>query len=309
VIAGSGGIERSALGPMVKLDDGGQGVVYRTVQRPGVLFKEYHGGTQVDTKALEKITAAVYQLPEVQRAWLQQRAAIPTNLVFHQRQCVGFLMPEAPASFREDIGGKSKLLELQYLIYRPKPIWAHLRLPDAAGRLALLRRVAILFDQLHQVQVVIGDVSFRNLLWTVNPEPDIFLIDCDGMRLTGELPAVPSVETVDWDDPALAGRAPGLSSDRYKLGLLMHRVLTGTPDTRPASPRVDVEGQPIAPELLSLLDKVKDDESVPRPLASEWLQTLEGRPRIPLLPVKQRRPRQSAEEPQRPMIRVKPPAA
>jgi hypothetical protein len=76
---------------------------------------------------------------------------------------------------------------------------------------------------------VVGDVSMRNLLWACEPEPSIFLLDCDGMRFAGESPAVPAAETLDWDDPSLGTDPPNLNSDRYKLTLIVQRVLTVRP--------------------------------------------------------------------------------
>src|SRR3954463_10275246 len=92
-----------------------------------------------------------------------------------------------------------------------------------------------------QLQVIpLGDVSMRNLLWTVEPEPNVFLLDCDSMRLAGDSPAVPAAETVDWDDPALGTKTPNLSSDRYKLAMIVQRVLLVESQARPHDPALQI---------------------------------------------------------------------
>src|SRR5690606_15661600 len=131
--------------------------------------------------------------------------------------------------------------------------------------------------------VIVGDVSMKNFLWTLRDGPAIFALDCDGFRLNGHHPAVPQPQTPDWEDrTAVQGRAT-LESDRYKLALLVIRVLLADPYLTPA----DVTRRPeLAGELgeaLTGLVRRAAAERV-RPPAEHWLRALDGRPTVTLSP-------------------------
>ncbi len=68
----------------------------------------------------------------------------------------------------------------------------------------------------------------RNWLWSVTPRPAVYLIDCDGFRVSGCAPVLPPKETGDWRDPVLlAGSTTTEMSDRFKLALAIFRILLG----------------------------------------------------------------------------------
>jgi hypothetical protein len=117
-------------------------------------------------------------------------------------------------------------LELQFLLYPRRAMWADLALPDAAQRRRIAAAYVELFQALHSGEVVVGDVSMRNLLWTLAGGPSVFAIDCDGFRLAGRPPAVRPAGTAGWVDPAGPSEAT-VDTDRYKLALVTLRVLLG----------------------------------------------------------------------------------
>lgn len=94
-------------------------------------------------------------------------------------------------------------------------------------RIAIAAEFAKLMHLLHSRSLVIGDVSQMNVLWALGDPASIFLIDCDGIRRVGSRPVFPQADTPDWDDPELAGSGawPDHDTDRYKLALLVGRVL------------------------------------------------------------------------------------
>ena len=103
-------------------------------------------------------------------------------------------------------------------------MWAELPLPTDDERRVLAAGYVELFRELHRHDVVLGDVSMRNLLWTLSGGPGVFAIDCDGFRVAGRPPAVQPADTAGWVDPA-GPREITLDTDRYKLALLTLRVL------------------------------------------------------------------------------------
>ena len=69
-----------------------------------------------------------------------------------------------------------------------------------------------------------------NLLYSLNPEPAVYFVDCDAMRIRG-VSLSHQVETPGWEVPAGEPKAT-VYSDRYKLGLLALRLLVGGQDGR-----------------------------------------------------------------------------
>ncbi|HYQ67113.1 hypothetical protein [Actinophytocola sp.] len=203
-----------------RVADGGQGTVFRLADPPGMMLKLYHPGLAVLSEELGRlIETGRGELRAVPVAW-------PSGRVFDGGRCVGLLMPEVPARFATSLAGRRRLLELQFLLYPRRAMWADLALPDAAQRRRIAAAYVELFQALHSGEVVVGDVSMRNLLWTLVGGPSVFAIDCDGFRLAGRPPAVRPAGTAGWVDPAGPSEAT-VDTDRYKLALVTLRVLLG----------------------------------------------------------------------------------
>ncbi len=249
-----------------KLADGGQGTVFRLTD--GRLLKLYHPGVAVLAAELGRlIRLPVRELVGASTSW-------PVGRVFHRGRCVGLVMPEAPRRFTTRLAGRTRLLELQFLLYPKRAMWASLTLPDATDRRRLAAGYARLFDVLHRNEIVVGDGSMRNLLWTLSGGPGVYAIDCDGFRLVGRPPAVRPADTAGWVDPA-SPRAVTLDTDRYKLALLTVRLLAGNHTVTPA----DVAAKPL---LRSGFDAAvtalagRAGQPGARPSAAAWLAALSG---------------------------------
>lgn len=254
------------LSPAARIAEGGHGVVFRLTRPPGTLLKLYHREVAVLAAEL----ARLIELPA--RDVVETRTAWPSGRVFDRGRCVGTLMPEAPSRFTATVAGRRRLLELQFLLYPRRAMWAELTLPTEAERRVLAAGYLELFRVLHHNDVVVGDVSMRNLLWTLTDGPGVFAIDCDGFRLAGRPPAVRPSDTAGWVDPA-GRRDLTLDTDRYKLALLTLRVLLANHRVTPE----EVRAQPLlcgrlGRELTALAERAARPGR--RPAAECWLGAL-----------------------------------
>lgn len=80
------------------------------------------------------------------------------------------------------------------------------------------------------MDIIYGDVSSLNVIYRLVPEPGVFLIDCDAVRINSNGPVVPQLHSPDWDPPECLGgpyrNIQSKTTDRYKLGLFILRCLS-----------------------------------------------------------------------------------
>ena len=94
--------------------------------------------------------------------------------------------------------------------------------PTDGDRRVLCHALASVLAVLHRNELVYGDLSARNVLWTIRPEPAVLLLDCDGVRRVGKAAPARQLDSPDWDDPSSTNQT--IESDRYKFGLFVARV-------------------------------------------------------------------------------------
>ncbi|GAA1802170.1 hypothetical protein [Actinomadura chokoriensis] len=295
-----------------ELGTGGQGKVHDLLGAwRGYVYKEYIA-SGVNGPALKRLVELPGEMAQADRDGLLHQAAWPLARVLDGGAVKGFVMRKVPQEFYGRTASKPRLREVQYLLYQPKAMWGDITPPDADGRLKIARNIVALFRLLHVRRLVVGDVSMNNLLWS--PSGGVFLLDCDGIRETGAKPVLQQPFTPDWDDPQQPATGPDLDTDRYKLALLVTRILTRTSALRPGD-RVDcVPGVPgqIAAEVAVRFADAAGPRGV-RPDAAYWARALDERGVIelgPLPPV--RKPPSLPQAPldgrrgQRPMIQLPP---
>ena len=74
---------------------------------------------------------------------------------------------------------------------------------------------------LHELDVVVGDLSPNNLLFSTTSRPRCYFIDCDAMRVGGRS-ILPQIETQDWQAPS-AGEPIGTTYSRLlQVRLAVH---------------------------------------------------------------------------------------
>ena len=240
-------------------------------------------------RSLEPIPTALRNLVELptslrpsEREQLLQSTAWPLARVTRYGQLSGFLMPEIPDFFSgPNAAGISKLRELQYLLYPPRPLWGRIVPPGLpfGTRMEVATEFTRILCLLHAKSLVVGDISMSNVLWAPGTPARIFVIDCDGIRKLGSRPVLTQAETLDWDDPHQPASGPDLDSDRYKLALLVARVLCGEPYPRPDGSDLALPAEVpsrIADRVRPLWRQAAGGRGT-RPDAAQWLGALVGR--------------------------------
>jgi hypothetical protein len=288
-------VPAAALGPRDRLNEGANGVIYSLPSftlgdEPGQLvLKEYRSvAAPVSSAGLQGIVDARLRLAAHRRRALDELTVWPLRVVVGDTgDPQGVLMRLIPDTFmarmtlpsgRQEIGPR----EVQHLIFDPA---AARRLGvcvpddrDVEGRLRICERLCYVISILHGANLVYGDLSARNLLYRLAPQPSVLLVDCDAARVRGSAPANKQLDTPDWNPPEI-GRGGGVqsqSSDRYKLALFVLRCLT--PGRRSSVNRDwSVAVRVLPGGGLDLLKRALDGRPEDRPLAREWLFYLRTR--------------------------------
>ncbi len=235
-------IQRTRLGALTKIGQGGQGVVYRapnvkTKFAAAMVYKEYKPQVRAgyDFSALAAMPALVEEsLSYAQAERLISIAAWPCALVEDAGNSTGFVMPAIPDRFFIPLttvkGSSTATAEFQHLLNHPTVLTARGISIDEVQRYSLLREFASGLAFLHKHGVCVGDISPKNLLFSLAPDEAVYFIDCDAMRING-VSALAQVETPGWQAPAGEELAT-IYSDAYKLGLLALRLLAGDHETK-----------------------------------------------------------------------------
>jgi len=205
-----------------------------------MVYKEYKKAplASLDVEALRSMPEFLESLPYVDGARLIELAAWPCRIVEDHGVVTGFVMPAIPDEFFCDFWTSnasvpSKVMaEFQHLLNDPQVIAARFGGVGISDRqrYELLGKFVSGLQFLHQRGVSVGDISPKNLLFSLEPEAGVYFIDCDAMRVNGVSPS-DQVETPGWEVPTGEEKATAYS-DRYKLGLLALRLLVGDQTAR-----------------------------------------------------------------------------
>ncbi|MEV7405970.1 hypothetical protein AB0N93_37110 [Streptomyces sp. NPDC091267] len=269
-----------------KVGDGGQGEVHAIGGPGALLYKSYREPHKVDGAALASLVSLRQALGQADRDRLDREAAWPLCRVVDGDRAVGFLMHRAPDAMTwKTSKGDSKLVELSYLLRLPKAAWQSVRQPSPAERYTLVVALVALFEWLHSVGLVVGDISQANVLWTVQPAPAVYLLDCDGARLSGQRPVLEQADTPDWHDPLAPQGTVSVDSDRYKAALMVGRVLAQDAYVSPGKPLVPVPGvlDERREAAVRRLWQQAEGACGTRPDLGQWRTALAGRDVIKLI--------------------------
>jgi hypothetical protein len=217
----------------------------------------------------------------------------------------GLILPRAPQRFSlRHRDGRMRLASLSYLSTDPRaPAAAYgVELPRSvsAERIGIVYALARVVEAFSEASPSVGhgDLSTKNVLWSLQNGPEIFVIDCDNSERfdgVGPQPVLPRrrAMTPNWEDPAvIPGGNPDLASDRYSLALIFLRVVGAAHfpiqgrQRRGETIIVEVEIPGAARRLRGLAPKapvwdlcergLSVRRPADRPTASEWVPALEG---------------------------------
>ena len=209
-----------------EIGSGGQAVVYRVRNHHQILYKEYRG-VRIDPDGIDRLITWRKELGAEDRELLDRSASWPQSRVLDGESTVGVLIPEAPERFKIEVRGSTRLNEVQYLAFGDRAKKLGLELPGPGERAEVIATFADLLELFDRHRIVHGDISFKNVLWTIKGNPGTYLLDCDGARQGRHQSPLPQVTTQHWTDPRVQSgtiEQPDVDSDRLALGLLFFRT-------------------------------------------------------------------------------------
>ncbi|HWE57612.1 MAG TPA: hypothetical protein VG435_19070 [Acidimicrobiales bacterium] len=283
------------------LAEGGEGRVHLLPRQPHLLLKSYR--QPADRSHLDGLVAWPDRVTAERAGLVRTASSWPCSVVAGPGgQAAGMLMPRAPRRFSvRHKDGHSRLASLSYLTADPqhRAVAYGLILPPPASaeRVGLVYALARLLAAFEAGDPAVGhgDLSTKNVLWSLQRGPEIFVIDCDNCDLYGPDQEVKGTGlrrramTPNWNDPAVArGENPTAMTDRYSLALIFLRIVGAANfpiQTRQrGGDRVEIRFPAPAGPLLEAGAPVWDlcaraltlREVGARPAASDWLGPLEG---------------------------------
>jgi hypothetical protein len=265
------------LGP--ELGSGGQGTVTAVGdylingQWPAVL-KTYSSEVagSLDTAALDAIVEFPGQLDPADSTWLHEATAWPAAIAGNSGTACGFLMRTVPPAYHFDFrtqsrGIQRKLADVAFLLNPDAYVGSSGLSVSDRDRLALLSTLAATLCRLHSLGVAVGDLSPKNLLFTINPVPGCFIIDCDAAYVRDRT-VLPQVETPDWEVPPGELTATP-AADAYKFSLLAARLFARDQSSRDPSALAG-----LTPQLGHLAYASLYGNPASRPTLQEWIPAL-----------------------------------
>jgi len=315
---------------LVEIGQGGEGLVYAISNRPDVVFKEFKKfpGHQPSSGALEEIIELLNLMNPDEKQWLSTRTTWPHQIVTQGNQMCGFLMPIIPSTYFRKHGArispKKIACEWNYLSMREKfksnqNIHSEVPQVTAYQALRLVEDLSKTLAVLHKYNIVVGDISGRNLLWTDIPSYQVLIIDIDSVHIEGKVGVSSPKQSPDWDDPFLGvnNNFTTIQSDLYKLSLAAYRAIWAASVDRP-----DFVNRSVPPCPKDIPEAVRElvirglGPSDGRPSAAEWVNSIQNVTRFNGRPVLAVDPTGPASRPpsnssassnkNRPMIPMKP---
>jgi len=229
---------------------------------------------QIDPAALEEIVGLPRLLSPDDSAWLYENTAWPAAVVENAGQVCGFLMRAVPEEYYFDFqtrtrGTQAKLADMAFLLNSDQYVSGSGLSVSERDRLALLKTLAMTLSRLHALDICVGDLSPKNLLFSLAPAPHCFTLDCDAMRVRGQT-VLPQIQTPDWEVPDGEATAT-TAADACKFGLLAIRLFARDQSSRNQSPLAAV-----APELGRLAELSQDPDPLRRPVPGAWITALDA---------------------------------
>ena len=305
-----------------QINQGGEGRIFEFVNDQATIYKEFFFSSRhpPNLTALQQLITVMESCSEKERAYIESRTVWPKVAVTDRGRLRGYIMKRVPAQFFRLYGLRNRprkvLCDWNYLSMRDRyennpRLVSEIPKPNAAQTSALIADLARTVQELHRHDVIVGDMSGQNLIWTDQPSWHVMLIDCDSFRKRGSTGVNYPKETPDWEDPVVQQGRTNQQSDIYKLGVAAYRAVWAATTHLPPSDlanRPPPAGVPAA--LPSLIDRSTGTGE--RPSATEWVQRL-AEPSVaapaPVAPSRIQpatRTKPTSSAPRRPTIQMRP---
>lgn len=251
-LAGGGAVRLDDLRVGDLLAEGGEGRVFELPLQPHLVFKAYRH--EARREFLDDLVRWPGDGPDAERVGRVRAAtAWPTAVVVDSARlgparldsprrdgdAAGVLLPRAPRRFAvRHRDGSTHLATLSYLTadpaYRAVAYGLSLPPPVSVERLGIVYALARLLETFERSVPGIGhgDLSTKNVLWSLQRGPEVFVLDCDNCERYGPggrplgTAGRRRAMTPNWEDPAVgSGDNPSPASDRYSLALIFLRVV------------------------------------------------------------------------------------
>jgi hypothetical protein len=267
-----------------QLATGGEGIVYSVRSQPQVVYKEYKVNIRptLNVVALEELAELGSRVEPSDWSQISSRTSWPHTLVVDGVHTTGFLMNRIDKRFYKRYGlaknPRRVLCEWNHIVYQSQPLGTGMmsEIPrlETKQKLELINDLANTIATLHRHDIIVGDISGRNLLWTLDPEPQVLIIDCDSFRVEGKPGTSPSKQSPYWTDDLALGRDTDQSSDCHKIAIAAYRAIWNDPSRPPnASDVAGSQRADVPDEIRALI--AAGLASARRPSASEWVACFE----------------------------------
>jgi hypothetical protein len=249
--------------------------VYPLAHRAGWLFKAYKPEGVVQPDHLHRLLAMPQQVSAADRRLIETATCWPIAGVCDGSRVCGVVLPQAPARFwcRRRGNGEPRLRTLDLLVYQHSQ--AADSSPSLPERLDYAIAVARLGELFARLGLVYSDWSYDNTLWA--PHGSVYLLDCDA--LTVGAVAGRALYSNGWDDPLTeAERGADTFTDRFRLGLMIWRILQLNPRHPTGPPWLADQPAAVTDELTDLVAATfatNPNARERRPRPDTWLQALE----------------------------------
>jgi hypothetical protein len=266
------------LGPLgAEIANGSQGIIYALEQKPGLVFKRYKNTKAVDEITLSALIDWPASLSPAEQALLQNSTAWPRAPVREGKHLVGVTMPRAPERFTfKAPDGKSQPTTLYTAINKER---THIRqdipIPNQTERLWLAYHLCWLLALFERNGILYLDISSSNILWALDPKPEIFLLDCDSATLVWRLHSAPSVRTGNFYDPWFRN-PPSHEEVRGLFSLVFARLVFARPYPNFKSRLIlEPSDNPYALFFQTLINEGYSEDLAHRPSMAVWQEHIE----------------------------------
>lgn len=265
-----------------ELASGNEGTVYGMSNEPSSVYKEYKVTVRptLDALALERLVELPNAMPPTDRQRVHARSLWPRTLVMDGAATSGFIMDRIDKRFYRRYGLASNprnvLCEWNQLVYQgevlPSSMVSDIPRLDVPETIRLISDLARTLETLHRHQVIVGDMSGRNLVWSPG---EVLVIDCDGFRIDGHRGATEPKQSPGWRDETVGDGLTTRESDIYKLAIAAYRALWQEPRAEPDPALLRQDNPRKVPiDVVSLIAESLAPSG--RPSAGDWVAGLDA---------------------------------